>query len=344
MRFAVGYQLAEDGEEPFSRIVSDYRDHIAELYFPWLDMPSGRSPLATRSGYTDWTAQARLEEELRTVRGMGIRLDLLLNANCYGGEAVSKALAGRICSIAAHLEEAVGGLDIVTTTSPFAAHVLKENFPHIERRASVNMRIGEVKGMEYLADLFDSFYIRREYNRDFGRIRELRAWANANGKKLLMLANSGCMNFCSGQTFHDNLVAHEAEVSQTCNLPGFLPHTCWRYLRDPAHRVSVLQNSWVRPEDLHRYEGLFDTVKLATRMHRLPGRLRARPLLRQSAGPLRARLRPGLRAVCHRQFPLSGGFLRSCDRLRQALPRLRLLSERPGPRTGSGGVKPLDRM
>ncbi len=271
MRFAVGYQLAEDGEEPFSAIVSDFRDHIAEMYFPWLDMPSGRSPLATRRGYTDWTAQARLEEELRTVRGMGVKLDLLLNANCYGGEAVSQALAGRICSIAAHLEEAVRGLDIVTTTSPFAAHVLKENFPHIERRASVNMRIGEVKGMEYLADLFDSFYIRREYNRDFDRIRELKAWADANGKKLLMLANSGCMNFCSGQTFHDNLVAHEAEVAETCNLPGFLPHTCWRYLQDPAHRVSVLQNSWVRPEDLHRYEGLFDTVKLATRMHRLPG-------------------------------------------------------------------------
>ncbi len=271
MRFAVGYQLAEDGEEPFSRIVSDYRDHIAELYFPWLDTPSGRSPLATRDGYTDWTAQARLEEELKAVRGMGIRLDLLLNANCYGGEAVSSAFANRICSVVGHLEDAVGGADIVTTTSPFVAHVLKENFPHIERRASVNMRIGEVKGMEYLSDLFDSFYMQREYNRDFAKIRELKAWADASGKKLLMLANSGCMNFCSGQTFHDNLVAHEAQVAGTCNLPGFLPHSCWRYLRDPAHRVSVLQNSWVRPEDLHHYEGLFDTVKLATRMHRLPG-------------------------------------------------------------------------
>ena len=33
----------------------------------------------------------------------------------------------------------------------------------------------------------------------------------------------------------------------------------------------LLQNTWIRPEDLHNYEDLFDTVKLATRMHSLPG-------------------------------------------------------------------------
>ena len=33
----------------------------------------------------------------------------------------------------------------------------------------------------------------------------------------------------------------------------------------------LLQNTWIRPEDIHHYEDLFDTVKLATRMHSLPG-------------------------------------------------------------------------
>ena len=33
----------------------------------------------------------------------------------------------------------------------------------------------------------------------------------------------------------------------------------------------LLENTWVRPEDIHKYEELFDTVKLATRMHSLPG-------------------------------------------------------------------------
>ena len=46
----------------------------------------------------------------------------------------------------------------------------------------------------------------------------LKAWADANGKSLHFLVNSGCMNYCSGQSFHDNLVAHEAEIAETTGL------------------------------------------------------------------------------------------------------------------------------
>ena len=49
MKVAVGYQLPEDDEEPLTSIVADFRDHIDEVYFPWLDMPSGRSPMASTS-------------------------------------------------------------------------------------------------------------------------------------------------------------------------------------------------------------------------------------------------------------------------------------------------------
>lgn len=85
-----------------------------------------------------------------------------------------------------------------------------------------------------------------------------------------MLANSGCMRDCSGQIFHDNMVAHEAEIAKQQNI-RFLPYMCWQYLEDPKNRAAVLQNTWIRPEDLHRYEGLVDQVKLATRAHQLPG-------------------------------------------------------------------------
>jgi len=258
-------------EEPFSNLIESYRNHISELYFPWMDMPTGRSPLSVRRGYTDWTAQERLEKDLLAIKKMGIKLDLLLNANCYGDGALSESLANKVISILDFLGERLGGVEIITTTSPFIAHVIKSNFPDLEVRASVNMRIGTVKGMEYMADLFDSFYIQREYNRNIAKIKELKNWADSNGKSLLLLANSGCLNFCSGQTFHDNLVAHEAGCGETQNLEGFTPHTCWRFLRNKNNWPAVLQNSWIRPEDIFHYEGLIKTMKLATRMHALPG-------------------------------------------------------------------------
>jgi collagenase-like PrtC family protease len=271
MKFAVGYQLAEQDQEPFSCLVESYRDHIQELYFPWMDMPTGRSALSVRRGYTDWTAQERLEKDLLAVRNMGIKLDLLLNANCYGDSALSKSLANKVVSILDYLGERLSGPDIITTASPFIAHVVKTNFPNIVVRASVNMRIGTIKGMEYVADLFDSFYAQREYNRNLAILGELKTWADSHNKTILLLANSGCLNFCSGQVFHDNLVAHEAGCGETDNLEGFTPHTCWRYFWDRRNWPAVLQNSWIRPEDVHHYENLVTVMKLATRMHALPG-------------------------------------------------------------------------
>ena len=271
MKFAVGFQLYDLGEEPFSEIVRTYQDRISEVFFAWQDTPSGRSGIATRHGYTDWTAQSRTEEELRAIRDMGIKLDILFNGNCYGEYALSEKLANNVISILRHLEETVGGVEIVTTASPAIAHTVKKHFPDMEVRASVNMKIGTVKGMGYLSGLFDSFHVQRDYNRDLDHLRMLKQWADGAGKKLVMLANSGCFIHCSGQIFHDNLVAHEAQICEVANLKDFTPYVCWNALKNRENWPMLLQNTWVRPEDLHHYEDLFDTVKLATRMHARPG-------------------------------------------------------------------------
>jgi len=270
IRFAVGYQLAEGGEEPFSDLIADYRDDISEVYFPWTDMASGRAALATRRGYTDWTAQRRLENDLVALREMGVRLDLLFNANCYAGMAISQFLANQVISLLDYLGDLLGGVDIVTTTSPFVAHVIRDNFGDIDVRASVNMRIGTVQSMEYVSHLFDSYYVLRDHNRDLSHIKRIKRWADAHGKGLNMLVNSGCLYACSGQTFHDNLVAHEREVDETAPLEGYVPHVCWNLYRDRANWPAILRSTWVRPEDIDRYEGLFGAYKLATRMHSKP--------------------------------------------------------------------------
>lgn len=263
--------MHQDEERAFSDIVKKYSQHISEVYFPWLDEPSGRSSLINRRGSIDWEGQNELISDLKLFRTLGLKLDLLFNGNCYGKNAMSKYLENNIASILDYLEETVGGADIVTTTSPAIAHIIKQRYSNVEVRASVNMRIGTVKGMKYVAHLFDSFYVQREYNRDFNQIEELLEWTRANGKKLLMLANSGCMNFCSGQTFHDNMVAHGSEIEEIDNIQNWNPNMCWKSLMDQENWVSVLQNSWIRPEDLINYEEYFTTVKLATRMHALPG-------------------------------------------------------------------------
>lgn len=270
MKFSVGYQPSQPGEESFVEIVAEYRQHVAEVYFPWVGEPSGRSPIGLRGGRVDEAAQRRLEQDLLALRELGVGLDLLLNANCYGPRAASRRLEGRVAAVLEHLSHLAGGVEAVTTASPAVAHAVRTRFPQIEIRASVNMRIGTVAGMQYVADLFDGYHVQRDHNRDLPHLRRLKRWADAAGKRLYLLANSGCLWFCSGQTFHDNLVAHEMETADTDNIAGFTPFLCWKLLRDRANWPVVLKATWIRPEDLHHYGGLFDVLKLATRTHERP--------------------------------------------------------------------------
>jgi len=287
---SVGYQ--DNERVPFSSIVASYRDKIDEVYFPWVDTATGRSKICGYDGYFDYSLQARLVEELQKIKAMGIKLDLLFNANCYGEEAMSQVLQGKIYSILDYLTDSGLRPEVVTTTSPAIASMLKEQYEDIEIKASVNMKIGTVKGMQYVAHLFDSYCIAKECNRDINRLKELRQWANENGKKLTMLANSGCMRDCSGQIFHDNLVAHESEVAKQKNV-DFLPYMCWNFLKKQENWVSVLQNTWIRPEDIHHYDGLVDQVKLATRAHHLPGMVIDAYARRKYSGNLLDLFEPG---------------------------------------------------
>ena len=255
MKFAVGFPVCDDPDRPFVEVVDEFRDRIGEVYFAWPGEPSGRSAASDDGGF---------EESISAFRDMGVRLDLLFNANCYGREAWSKALGERVARIVDQAQP-----DVVTTASPFIAQTLKSRDPNLELRASVNMRIGTIEAAGYLADIFDSFYLQRDYNRDFDRLRDLKTWCDERGKRLLLLANSGCLRFCSTQTFHDNLVAHEAQVSQTANVACEVL-ACRSFLAWPENLPALLQATWIRPEDLHHYEPYFPLVKLATRMHARP--------------------------------------------------------------------------
>lgn len=290
LKLSVGYQFSE--KFLFSDIVRDYADSIEEVYFPWVDSASGRSVINGYDGYIDYGLQNILIDELQKIKSMGIKLDLLFNANCYGDDAMSKKLQGNVYSIIDYLSDNGVAPDVVTTTSPAIAYMIKEQYDDIELKASVNMKISTVKGMQYVAHLFDSYCVAKECNRNIPQLKQLKEWASANNKKITMLANSGCMRDCSGQIFHDNMVAHEAEISQRNNVK-FLPYMCWNHLKNKDNFVSVLQNTWIRPEDIHNYEGLVDTIKLATRAHQLPGMIIGAYARRRYAGNLLDLFEPG---------------------------------------------------
>ena len=254
MKFQVGYQ----DNRSLAEYLLKHNEKVSEVYFPWGDFTTGRGVIPSE------TVKRDLEADLRKFADAGIRLCLLLNGNCYGRQTLARSFFQHLGDTVDFLtgEYSVAG---VTTASPLIARFLRTNFPGLEIRASVNMEIGTPEGVEYLEDYFDSFYLKREYNYDRETILRMRDFCHARGKKIYLLANSGCLNFCSARTFHDNLVAHQHETAEMDNAFEFHGE-CTVYLKKGDHRKELLsKTNFIRPEDVRFYDEWCDGMKLATR-------------------------------------------------------------------------------
>ena len=266
-RLIVGYQLCSDSR--FVESIIRRRDQVSEVYFAWPGIANGRGIGPYCQDLPLWKQMDRMRDELRMLSAAKLRFNLLLNGNCYGAQSLARSFYQEIGSLVDDIGEEFG-LDSITTTSPIIARFIKQNFPQLEVRASINMEIGTREGMEYLADVMDGFYVRRELNRNFEKLRAFSESCRSMGKKVYLLANSGCLNHCSARQFHDNLVSHETELMKMDNAYAF-DGMCRSFLANAQTRRRILQiSNWIRPEDLHRYESLADGFKLATRVSRNP--------------------------------------------------------------------------
>ena len=274
MKYTIGYQLPDGYDSTYS-LCCDYREHISGVYFSFANQKGGRMPLCSDDEQSVKEVGDYQLEELKEIRKLGIPTTLLFNANCYGQEANSKDFAKQMICLAEHLKKE-GDISSITTTSPFLAKNLKGFFgKEIEITASVNMAVGTPQGVDQLGEFFDGFYIKKELIRQTDKINELRSYCDKNGKKLRVLANGGCISFCAFSTYHDNLVAHHNYMQISENDEEF-PSPCWEYLHGlPENEAlaKILASNWIRPEDVKNYEGLFDEMKLATRMHSSPRRV-----------------------------------------------------------------------
>ena len=146
--------------------------------------------------------------------------------------------------------------------------------------------------MDYLQDVFDGFYLKRELNRDLDAVRAMKTWCDDHGKRLYILANSGCLNHCSSHVFHDNLVAHEVEIARADN--GYTFHgTCWAWLAKPANRAQwYARTNFIEPERVDAYEGLCTAMKLATRINAHPVRILESYATGSHIGPMQPLLEP----------------------------------------------------
>ena len=270
IRFSVGYQLRRD--DGWMKTIIRHASKVHEVFFSPVGVANGRTGVPLPDGkFTTEEQQVKLRSDLCLLRDAQIPLNILYNASCYGKDLQSRVFFDRVVE---QINFYMGEYDLrsVTTASPLIAAVVKKNFPMLLTRASINMGVSSILGMDYVSDIFDGFYIKQELNRNIPEILKMKDWCDRNDKQLFVLVNSGCLNDCAIHSFHNNQAAHSDEllfVDKRYPLQG-----CRHYLSRPEKLISVLRDAnWIRPEDLHLYDGLFTAFKLATRINRNPERV-----------------------------------------------------------------------
>ena len=259
-KFAFGYYFGKRSGYSFRDLVEEYAPHLQEVYFPWPGLLSAREIQGDPA-----PLQKQVIDDMRFCRSKGLRLDLLVNATCYGDHSFTPTQREDYFANLRELEKAGILPEIVTTTSPYIAKITNTFDKSVDRRASVNMRLNSTLAMEYVSNVFDSFYVCRDVQWDLPTLKVFAEWGKKNGKKICMLANSGCLRYCPWQTFHETLLSHNfkhiiPEIKKL-NMPSTL---CSGIVADKNFE-EILRGSWIRPEDLHLYEPYVSVIKLSTR-------------------------------------------------------------------------------
>ena len=258
-KFAVGHFFGNDNSM-FQNVTGRYLDHIQEIFFSWPELKNARG----LRGDPD-TLKEKITADMLWARSKGLSLDLLINAMCYGEEAFTAAQHARVIGALADMDRRGILPETVTVISPYLAQIIKHDFPKIDIRASVNARVDSIISMEYMAPMFDSYYISRDLQRDLPTLRAFRKWTRDHGKKLCMLVNGSCLRNCPFHFFHETINSHglSRTVPET-KRTGIQPSRCINMYMKKQYE-EILRSSWIRPEDLHCYEDEVDMVKLSTR-------------------------------------------------------------------------------
>lgn len=254
MKFSIGYNPSL----PYERYQNYFNEQkIDEIYFSVPGIPSGHDMSMCYTQSFD-----EIKRTLLDFSENGKKLNLLLNASCYGKMEGTSEQDNYIYSIMKKLEDSNLHIDIVTVVSPYMAKTIKRNYPNIEIRMSVLSCIQSIQSMILASDIFDSFYINQDLNRNINIITKFSNWCKQNSKKLCIVVNSGCLGSCPYKMSHGNISSHCYERSEYVRIP------CSSiYSNASANRVlHFLQGNWIRPEDIHNYKNIIDIGKIDTRL------------------------------------------------------------------------------
>ena len=197
----------------------------------------------------------------------GLEFSYLLNAPCLGNLQYSRKGYRQLIDLLEWIDQS--GADSVIVSIPYLIDLVRKRFPRLNVKVSSTAHVNTVrKALQYEEMGVEEIIIDEHINREFKTLEAIRKAVKCN---LELIVNNICLWQCPynyEHINHDGHASREGEEEQYCYLqyPGYL--CLYRKLTDP---VELLKSPWIRPEDIHHYEGLgYDHFKITERFKRTP--------------------------------------------------------------------------
>ncbi len=216
-----------------------FQPHIKEIYFPFIHEKVGTG----RPALPDRHLIPFLESKILPV-------GLLLNPII-----LYKPVEEFIKTVFPALENLITKYDIkeLTLSNLLLAQAVKKHFPSLTLTASTLMEICCEQQLSVIGDVFSTIVPSGKILRNINQLMILR---QAFEGKIRLLVNESCLTNCIFRTQH----FYEMSVPEIK-----FPHSlCARMLSEkPWMRLA---GSWILPQHLHFFEGIFDEIKIDGRI------------------------------------------------------------------------------
>lgn len=205
--------------------------------------------------------------ELYEIRNKhGIKLHYLINGNYYSNESYEK-----VHEIIEHIKAL--DVDILTMNNTYLLRdwqfidIIRNCRPNkVEIKNSVNNLPRTVKDTVFLVEVLkvDHVVVDRSLNRNLDELKKIRSYCEERNINITMLVNEGCIVDCLWKNIDDMMIAQTNKQSNMKVIQ--LVHNqlgCTDYFAQKPG--EYLKTAFTLPNNLNKFDGLVDIIKLAGR-------------------------------------------------------------------------------
>jgi collagenase-like PrtC family protease len=257
LEFSVPYNNDPETLTEIFRLKSHNNNRIREVYLSGPQEYSGSGRIAPEMNFRGFA------DIVERIRSEGIRVNLLLNSICEGGDWYSMEV---LKSTMNYLQRVHGelGVESLTIANPLYIREIRKRFPNLEICASVLSDIDCVqKAVIFRKAGADVLTPDVDINRDLALLKRIK---DVTGAEIKLMVNEGCLFRCAFRKFHFNYISHKSRNPGNAGSraeDNVFSLNCLQLTKhDPS---QLLKSGWIRPEDLSRYGGITTYFKLVGR-------------------------------------------------------------------------------